>query len=96
MNATNEAARVLVELDQLIAEAEDQQDCCSESGPNEAMKRALALKDIRAAVAELMEAAEAELVEVERRERLGAIRPEERGTANRLRAALIRCSGEHA
>lgn len=60
-----------------------------------------AFRTARTAIAEvyaqrdaLVEAAEAELVEVERRERLGAIRPEERGTVDCLRAALARCAGE--
>lgn len=44
----------LVELDELIGQAEEAQDYCSETGPNEAMKRAAALREIRESVSELL------------------------------------------
>jgi hypothetical protein len=50
------ACRVLADLDELISQAEAEQDYCSETGPNEAMKRAASLKEIRAETAELVRA----------------------------------------
>lgn len=48
---------VLTELDELITSAEDQQDYCTETGPNKAMRAVVALREIRAAVAGLIGAA---------------------------------------
>lgn len=42
--------RVLAELDELISNAEELQDYCSETGPNEAMRLASTLRAIRASV----------------------------------------------
>lgn len=46
---------VLIELDELIGQAEESMDYCSETGPNESMKLAIALKEIRNHVAALID-----------------------------------------
>lgn len=47
---------VLADLAELIGQAEETQDYCSDAGPNEAMRRAASLTEIYATVAELIEA----------------------------------------
>lgn len=42
---------ILAELDELIACDSDQQDYCSDTGPNDAMRRVVALQQIRSGVA---------------------------------------------
>ncbi len=50
------AVDVLADLAELIGQAEESQDYCSESGPNESMRRAVALRQIRDDIAPLIAA----------------------------------------
>lgn len=78
---------VLAELDDLIARDEERQDFCSETGPNEAMNRVIALQKVRNCIAGLINAS-AGVVEV-----VPGAGDEEDRYLRDLNSALIRCRG---